>query len=60
MAELNKQFQKTAKKYELDLSREERIMKQEERARDSIKQSLKSAEEKKRYEDIERLKEEIR
>ena len=59
MAELNKKFQKTAKKYGLDLSREERIMKQEERARDSIKQSLKSAEEKKRHEDIERLKAEL-
>ena len=59
MAELNKKFKKTAKKYGLDLSREERIMKQEERARDSIKQSLKSAEEKKRHEDIERLKAEL-
>ena len=59
IAELNKRFQKTAKKYGLDLSREERIMKQEDRARNNIKQSLKSAEEKKRHEDIERLKAEL-
>ena len=59
MAELDKKFQRRAKKYGLDISRDERIMKQEDRARDTIKQSLKSAEENNRPEDIKRWKAEL-
>ncbi len=53
MTELNKKFQKTAKKYGLDLSREERIMKQEDRHLNTLNQYLKDAKEKDRPEEIE-------
>ena len=59
MTELNKKFQKTAKKYGLDLSREERIMKQEDRHIDTLNQYLKNAKEKDRREEIEQWNAEL-
>ncbi len=59
MTELNKKFQKTAKKYGLDLSREERIMKQEDRHIDTLNQYLKDAKEKDRREEIEQWNTEL-
>ena len=59
MAELNKRFQKTAKKYGLDLSREERIMKQEDRHLGFLKQYLKNAEEKDQTKEIDKWKAEL-
>ena len=59
MTELNKKFQKTAKKYGLDLSREERIMKQEDRHIDTLNQYLKDAKEKDRREEIEQWNAEL-
>ena len=59
MAELDKKFQKTAKKYGLDLSREERIMKQEERHLGFLKQYLKDAEDKDQTQEIDTWKAEL-
>ena len=59
MTELNKKFQKTAKKYGLDLSREERIMKQEDRHIDTLNQYLKDTKEKDRREEIEQWNAEL-
>ena len=59
MAELDKKFQKRAKKYGLDISRDERIMKQENRHIDTLNQYLKDAKEENRPEDIKRWKAEL-
>ena len=59
MAELNKKFQKTAKKFGLDLTREERIMKQEDRHLSCVRQYLESAKEKNETKEIEQWKAEL-
>ena len=59
MAELDKKLQRRAKKYGLDISKDERIMKQENRHIDTLNQYLKDAKEENRPEDIKRWKAEL-